>query len=154
MAWTYNPSDFTEQDFAPIPVGDHRVRISNVVEKTFKSGNEGYEITFDVSGYGSKLWHYIVLDHSDVKKTNQKLGSFFESFGITDYDLGHYRNWVGKVGGVKVRHEEYNGDQQAKVHYCLSKKNQEKLPAAKFNGTAAPAGFAPLPNISDSELPF
>ena len=148
--WVFDSNDYEEKDFSIIPEGEHRVRIADVVEKTFRSGNEGYEVTFEISGYRSKLWYYIVLDRNDVKKTNQKIGSFFESFGITDPDLSHHRNWVGKVGAVRVRHEEYNGAQQAKVAFCLSKKNQENLPPAQFsNNTVATA-----PVIEDSELPF
>lgn len=155
--WTFNPAEYDENSFAPIPVGDHRVRINEVVEKNFKSGNSGYEITLDVSGYGSKLWFYLVLDPNDTKKTNQRIGSFFDSFGITDYNMAHFAAWKGKIGAVRVKHEEYNGDQQAKVAFCLSRKNQDKLPAWKENGnggSAAPAsGFAPA-DIDDSELPF
>ena len=150
MSWIFNPQDYETQDFGIIPTGDYRCRITDVVAKTFRSGNEGYEVTFEISGYRSKLWYYIVLDRSDVKKTNQKIGGFFESFGITDPDLSHHRNWVGKVGGVRVRHEEYNGEPQAKVAFCLSKRNQDKLPPAKFNDAAPTAA----PVINDSELPF
>ena len=59
-------------------------------------------------------------------------------------------NWAGKVGAVRVKHETYNGEQQAKVAFCLSKRNQDKLSPAKFND-AAPAA---APVIEDSELPF
>ena len=155
--WTFNPNDYTNNDFAPIPVGDHRVRINEVIEKTFGSGNEGFEITLDVSGHPSKLWYYLVLDRSDTKKTNQRIGAFFESFGIADYDLSHYRGWVGKLGGVRVKHEEYNGDQRAKVSFVLSKRNQEKLPAWHGNVTPTVAPTAP-PNFvelkTDEDLPF
>ena len=154
MAWIFNPHDYEEKDFAPVPEGDHRVRIAEVVFKTFKSGNEGYEITLDVSGHNSKLWHYLVLKQDDPKKTNQNIGSFFDSFEITDWDLSHYRNWVGKVGAVRVKHEDYNGTTSAKVAYCISWAKQEKLPAAKFSGTVASAGgFNPV-EIDDAELPF
>lgn len=156
MAWTYNPNDYMEQDFAPIPVGDHRVRISDVVFKTFNSGNQGYEITLEVSGRSSKLWHYLVLKHDDPKKTNQNIGSFFDSFGITDTNMDHYRGWVGKVGAVRVRHEDYNGSPSAKVAFCLSRAKQDKLPAAQFSGAVPTtnAGFAPMPDINDDYLPF
>ena len=158
--WTYNPNDYKENDFAPIPAGDHRVRINDVIEKTFNSGNSGFEITLDVSGHNSKLWFYLVLDPADTKKTNQRLGAFFESFGITDYDLSHYRGWIGKIGGVRVKHEEYNGENRPKVAFCLSKKNQEKLPAWKGEAQATvpnayggnTPGFVDIPN--DDTLPF
>ena len=152
--WTFNPNEYEEKSFSMIPEGDHRARITDVVEKTFRSGNEGFEITLEVSGHSSKLWYYLVLDSSDTKKTNQRIGSFFDSFGITDPDLSHYRNWVGKVGAVRVKHEDYNGEKQAKVSFCLSQKNQEKLPEAKFSNMAPARGFAPAANINESELPF
>jgi len=151
MAWIFNPNEFEAQEFSIVPVGDHRVRIADVVEKTFNSGNNGYEVTLTVSAQSSKLWFYLVLDPSDTKKTNQRIGTFFESFGITDYDTSHYRGWVGKVGAVRVRHEEYNGSTSAKVAFCLSKKNQEKLPPAQF-GNTAPVTSAPV--IEASDLPF
>lgn len=154
MAWIFNPNEFEAQDFSIVPVGDHRVRIADVVEKTFNSGNSGYEVTLSVSGHNSKLWHYLVIDPSDSKKTNQRIGTFFESFGITDYDTSHYRGWVGKVGAVRVRHEEYNGSTSAKVAFCLSRKNQEKLPPAKFNDNAAPTTAATNMGFDMSDLPF
>ena len=158
--WTFNPNEYSANDFAPIPAGDHRVRINEVVEKTFGSGNEGFEITLDVSGHGAKLWFYLVLDRADTKKTNQRIGSFFESFGIGDFDLSHYRGWIGKIGGVRVKHEEYQGEQKAKVAFCLSKKNQEKLPAwqGETVPTAAPNFTNTTPKFeelkTDDDLPF
>lgn len=159
--WTFNPDDYSANDYAPIPAGDHRVRINDVVEKTFNSGNEGYEITLDVSGHNGKLWFYLVLDRNDVKKTNQRIGSFFESFGIGDFDLSHYRGWIGKIGGVRVKHEEYNGNTSAKVAFCLGRKNQEKLPAWKGEAQpSAPSAYSGVPTPgfeelkTDSDLPF
>jgi len=158
--WTFNPAEYSANDYAPIPTGDHRVRINDVVEKKFSTGNEGFEITLDVSGHGGKLRYYLVLDPNDSKKTNQRIGTFFESFGIGDFDLAHYRGWVGKIGGVRVKHEEYNGSTFAKVAFCIGRKNQEKLPAWKDNGATAtstatavpPANFTDVTNNDD--LPF
>lgn len=154
--WTFNPNEYTASEFSIIPAGDHRVRINEVVEKTFNSGNEGFEITLDVSGHNGKLWFYLVLDRNDTKKTNQRIGTFFESFGIGDFDLSHYRGWIGKIGGVRVKHEEYNGNQTAKVAFCLSRKNQEKLPAWKGDAPTATATVTPnfVAVNTEDELPF
>lgn len=153
--WVFNPADYTATDFSIIPTGDHRVRINDVVEKTFSSGNNGFEITLDVSGHNGKLWFYLVLDHNDTKKTNQRIGTFFESFNIGDPDLSHYRSWIGKIGGVRVKHEEYNGSNTAKVAFCLSRKNQDKLPAWKGD---MPTTAVNTPNLqpidTNSDLPF
>ena len=150
--WTFDANQYEEQDFSIIPAGDHRVRIADVEEKVSKGGNEMYEITFEVSGHNSKLWFYLVLDQSDPKKTNQRIGDFFNSFGITGHALGTGKQWIGKVGAVRVKHEEYNGNMSAKVAFVLNRKNQEKLPPAKFASTAAAPG-QPVA-VSESELPF
>ena len=154
--WNFDPNMYQETEFTIIPAGDHRVRIFDVVERKFNSGNEGYEITLTVNGYNSKLWFYLVLDANDPKKTNQRIGDFFNSFGITDYSMGSGQQWVGKVGAVRVKHEAYNGNMSAKVAYVLNRKNQEKLAPWKNPADAAPtAPMTPVtPVINESDLPF
>ena len=139
--WNYDPSQYEEKKpFEPIPAGDYRARVADVTEKRFNSGNEGYEITLDVSGQNSKLWFYLVLNPNDVKATNQRIGAFFDSFGITDNVLGSGQQWIGKIGAVRVKHEEYNGNTSAKVAFCISKNRQDRLAAwvEPDSGCAAP----------------
>lgn len=126
--WTYNPNEYTARNFEIIPEGDHRVRISNVQEKVFSTGNEGFEITLDVPGHAGKLWYYLVLDHRDPMKTNQRIGMFFDSFAIHDFDLNHYADWIGYDGAVRVKHNLYNGNTSASVIFCLSRSQQKKFP--------------------------
>jgi hypothetical protein len=155
--WQFNPNDYEASAFSIIPQGDHRVRIEDVVFKKSKVGNDMFEITLSVSGHSGMVWHYLTLDANDPKKTNQKIGTFFESFGITDYNMVNYPRWKGKVGGARIIHEEYEGNQRAKVRFLLSRKNQEKLPPAKFGSTvsAAPAAtnYATIDD-EDEGLPF
>lgn len=157
MEWNYNPNDYTERSFELIPIGDHRVRISDVTERTFKSGNEGYEMILEVSGYKGRLWYYLVLDRSNPSQTNQRLGEFFESFNIPDYSMGTGKQWIGQVGGVRVKHELYNGNNSAKVQYLLTQERQSKLPPWQVDDSGLPympqspmMSDLPLPN----ELPF
>ena len=128
------------------------MRITDVVEKHFRSGNEGYEMTLEVSGYNSKLWYYLVLDKSNPTQTNQRIGDFFNSFGITSPAMGSGKQWVGAAGAVRVKHEDYNGQTSAKVAFCIARKNQDKLAPWKA-GNSAPQMTA-APEISDSDLPF
>ena len=150
--WQFDPSQYKENDYQIIPVGDYRARIADVVEKQFKSGNEGYEITLDINGYNSKMWFYLVLDPADPAKTNQRIGDFFNSFGITSPAMGTGKQWIGMVGAVRVKHEEYNGTQSAKVAYCLARNRQDKLAPWK-NGAAQAAPAAPQVEIP-ADLPF
>ena len=125
--WVYNASDYTARNFELIPEGDHRVRIKNVIEKVFSTGNEGFEITLDVPGYNSKLWYYLILDPTEPAKTNQRLGMFFDSFNICDFDLSHFENWIERDGAVRVKHNIYNGSKTANVRFCLSRSQQSKF---------------------------
>ena len=127
--WTYNSKDFKINENTLIPEGDHRVVVNRVTVKTYSSGNEGFEIMLDVSGYPGKLWHRIIIDPSNPEKTNHHLGKFFESFGITNYDLNCYDEWVGKDGAVRVKHEAFGDSMSAKVIFCITRAYQAKLPA-------------------------
>ena len=145
--WTFNKNDFkiNENTNTLIPEGDHRVVVSRVTIKTYSSGNEGFEIMLDVSGYPGKLWHRIIMDPNNPEKTNQHLGKFFESFDITNYDLNDFESWVGKDGAVRVKHDSYNGSLTAKVLFCITRAYQAKLPAwgqpsrPKSDGRTLPA---------------
>lgn len=153
--WNFDATQYKENDFQIIPVGDHRVRIVDVNEKRFNSGNEGFEVTLEVNGYGSKLWFYLVLDASNPERTNQRIGEFFNSFGITNTAMGTGKQWIGAVGAVRVKHEEYNGTQSAKVAYCINRGRQDKLPAWKVT-QVQPTTTAPAPGDINyyGELPF
>jgi hypothetical protein len=155
--WNFDATQYKENDFQIVPAGDHRVRISDVTEKTFSSGNEGYEITLEVNGHGSKLWFYLALDASNRERTNQRIGEFFNSFGITNTAMGTGKQWIGAVGAVRVKHEEYNGNMSAKVAYCIGKSRQDKLAPWKIATAQAPVQTAaPAPGDINyyGDLPF
>ena len=152
--WTFDPSQYSEKNFEIIPQGDYRERLEDVVEKTFSSGKQGYEITLAINGYNSRMWFYLVLDPSNVAQTNQRIGDFFNSFGITSPAMGTGKQWINAVGAVRVKHEPYNGENRAKVAYCIARNRQDKLDPWKNSGAAPNAqNFAPI-DVSDTELPF
>lgn len=149
--WNFDPSQYSEKNFEIIPVGDYRARISDVVEKKFSTGNEGYEITLDINGYNSKMWFYLVLDASNPAQTNQRIGDFFNSFGIVNPAMGSGKQWIGAVGAVRVKHEPYNGENRAKVAYCIARNRQDKLPA--WQNTAGVATPQTTPTFETVEIP-
>ena len=156
--WTFDPSQYEEKNFTVIPVGDYRARVADVVEKTFSSGNQGYEIMLDINGHNSKVWMYLVLDASNPQQTNQRIGDFFNSFGITNPAMGTGKQWIGAVGAVRIKHEEYQGNNTAKVAYVIAKSRQDKLPAWQnpTNGAAKNDGFMNIPDNVEipEDLPF
>lgn len=147
MEWKFERQ---EQQFEQIPVGKHRVRIASAEKAISKNGNDMLTLSFDVSGYSSKIWHHIVfmVEHPEI--TNRNLTAVFDSFGISDGDF-NLANWIGKAGGVMTKEDEYG----TKVRYFLSKKQQEELPAWKDSGNGDSVGKTPTEiQVDDDELPF
>ena len=70
--WNFNSSDYEEQSFKPIPVGDHRVRIASAEEQTSGSGKQMIKLVLEVSGHNATIWHYLVFLPDNTKLTNQK----------------------------------------------------------------------------------
>ena len=145
MKWNYNPEQYSEKNFKPIDEGDYRVRISKAEYKAYASGKACYEVTLDVSGHNNKLWYHIWLDPFDERKTNQKLGEFFHSFGIGAGEYQNFDAWVGKMGAVRVKHAEYEGRMMARAVFCLSCSQQDKLPAWE-------EGFMATQNCASQEV--
>lgn len=147
MEWNYQR---TESTFEEIPVGEHRVRIADAEKAISKNGNDMLVLTLDVSGYRSRLWHYVVFmpDHPEI--TNRNLTAIFDSFGIADGDF-NLANWKGKVGACMTKQDEFG----TKVRYFLSKKKQESLPPWK---EPSESGGNKKPQLEafddDGDIPF
>lgn len=161
IQWKYNATQAKEEDekrnYVLIPVGNHRVRVENVEAQTSKTGKDMWKFTFQVSGYNGKLFYYMVFNPENSGMTNRNLMNLWDSFGLQEGDMNE-SHFLGKVGAVKVKHEQYNGDMTAKVSYVLKKKDQRDLPPWKEPGTTQAANpllddtdFAP---IDDDDLPF
>lgn len=120
MDWKF---ERIEPKFDEIPVGEHRIRIASAEKAISRNGNDMLVLKFDVSGYDTKLWHYIVFLPESPEITNRNLTQFFDSFGIED-DNFNLESWVGKAGGCMTKEDEYG----TKIRYFISKKKQEKLP--------------------------
>ena len=159
MSWNYQRDEST--GFKPIPIGDHRIRIKKAEKTVSKnSGNEMLAFEFEVSGYNGKIFHNIVFLPDRPQITNRNLTQFFDSFkDIPDGDF-NTANWVGKIGACRVKHEEYNGNTNAKVQYFIHRDKQGDLPAwvEPENGSDAVMGASqPSVNVPvnvDEEVPF
>ena len=137
MSWEYKRE---EQQFQPIPVGKHRIRIKSAEKAQSNSGNDMLALQFDVSGYNSTLYHYITFLKDKPEITNRMLTSFFDSF--KDIPEGEFdtSKWVGKVGACVVKHEEYNGNTNARISYFVKADKQDDLaPWKEPDGSATVA---------------
>ena len=157
--WSYQRDEST--GFKPIPVGDHRIRIKKAERKESKTGKQMLAFEFEVSGYNGKIFHNIVFLPDRPEITNRSLTQFFDSF--KDIPEGEFElaKWVGKVGAATVKHEEYNGNTNAKIAWFIHKDKQGNLPPWKepengSNSTMGAGGGADVnvPGNIDDEVPF
>lgn len=152
--WNFNGND-VDEGFPLIPQGDHRVRIASVTEKKSKTGNDMIEISLDISNYPGHLFYYLVFLPDNTTMTNTNLKRLWESFGI---EIGNMNtaSWIGKVGAARIKHEDYNGDTQAKVSYFIEQKKQDKLPAWIEKSSRSSSSQPPAwsTGIANSDLPF
>ena len=127
MSWNFKREESSGFN-TNIPEGRHRIRIASADKAVSKNGNDMLALKFEVSGYNSYIFHYIVFMNDKPEITNRMLTQFFDSFsGIPegDFDTSH---WIGKVGACTVKHEEYNGNVSAKIGYFIHANKQGDLP--------------------------
>lgn len=157
MSWNYNREE--SNGFSTnVPEGKHRIRVKSAEKAVSKSGNDMLVLQFDISGYNSTLYHYITFMNDKPEITNRMLTAFFDSFkDIPDGDF-NMSNWVGKVGACVVKHEEYNGNVNAKISYFIKADKQDDLPAWKepenAGGAVGGTDFVNIPDGVVEELPF
>ena len=141
--WNFSREE--QPSFVPIPEGAHRVRIASAEKVVSKSDNPHDMITLklDVSGHAGYLFDHIVFLPDRPEITNRKLTAVFDSFkDIKEGDF-NLKNWVGKVGAAQVKHEDYKGNQQAKVHYYIAADKQGSLAPWKEPERKGSAGDVP-----------
>lgn len=159
MAWEYKRE---ERTFATVPEGRHRIRVKSAEMAVSKNGNEMISLQFEVSGYNSIIYHYI----TNNEYANQNLTQFFDAFkDIPEGDI-NLSHWVGKVGAAQIKHEEYNGNTNAKIRYFISANKQGDLPpwkepegskpkVAEYPETAKDAdGFMAIPQEALDAIPL
>lgn len=164
MAWEYSEKDYQDSKIT-IPAGRHRVRIASIMPKISKTGKYMYEMTFDVSGYSSRLFNYLVFMPDNPKMTNGNIGDIVHSFGVSgqiDPELVPV-GWVGTVGACMVKLDE---ESRSKISYFVAKEKAADLPPWKepehkqeCHGDPNPAPVPPAPpafypSVDDADLPF
>lgn len=148
MAWNYQR---VENEFTKIPEGDHRIRINEVSKEKSKTGRDMLKFQFDVNGYNSKLFHYIVFLPDRPEITNRNLTQFFDSFADIPDGNFNFMEWVGKVGAAEVEHDgEY-----VRIKRFIPKRKQASLPPWRESGngsvSSGPSGFT---EVDDDNMPF
>lgn len=152
MSWNFQRE---ETQFEVLAEGNYRIRVASAEKAQSKAGNDMLVLKFDVSGSNTNLFHYITFMKDKPEVTNRMLTQFFDSFkDIKEGDF-NISGYVGKVGACHVKHEEYNGNKQAKLSYFIKAEKQGDLPPWQEpnnnnNASASTASTAP----TDDDIPF
>lgn len=159
MAWEFKREESKGFD-TKIPEGLHRIRIKSAERAVSSKGNDMLVLQFEVSGYKGLLFHYITFMQDKPEITNRMLTAFYDAFRDIPEGDTNLASWVGKVGACNVKHEDYNGNMQARLHYFVPVERQGDLPAWKEpeGGSGAMMGgndgFVNVPTGIDEEVPF
>ena len=147
MAWEYKHVE-DDREFPLIPVGRYRVVIVGAEKAVSQRGNDMLVIKMQVSGYSSNVWAYIPFLDDRPEVTNRILTQMFECFAIDEgnFDLNSY---LGKAGGIAIKHDEFDGKPVAKFHYFLRRKAVNELPP--FVGEVPKFEYDELPLPEDDD---
>lgn len=124
--WNYSREEST---FQLPPEGDYRIRIKSAEKALSTTGKDMLTLQFEVSGSTTIVYHNIVFMPDRPELTNRLLTQFFDAFPGIEEGNFTLQSWIGQVGGAKLKYDEYDGKQKMVVHYFLSKKRMEDLPA-------------------------
>ena len=164
--WKYNPEDYGK--IKTITPDNYRVRIEKAEEQVSKKGFDMIKLTIKVSGHNQKVFEYIAFPPLEapanpaekekydnwVQSTNNKLGSIFDSFGITPGDL-NVMNWQGKVGAAKITNELDNqGNMQNRVKSFIKRDQQGLLPPWQESAVRPANVNADMVDPNDNDCPF
>lgn len=153
MAWDFKREESKGFD-TNIPEGKHRIRVKSAEKAVSKNGNDMLTLTFEVSGYNSLVFHHIVFMPDRPEITNRMLTQFFDAFkDIPEAELDTSK-WIGKVGACQIKHDEWNGNKTAKVHYFIAADKQGDLPAWKEPDADGGMMFDMSADVSEDEIPF
>ena len=143
MAFTYTGENVQETPAFKIPpVGDYNVLITKGEEKISKSGKNMIVLTVKIQHpeYHNEIFDYIV----DGEYAQQRIFNILKSCGITPtkgMSITH-NTFVNRSGKVRIKHEEYNGETQLRIHYW------------KAAASAPVEAEAPKSGVNPDDIPF
>ena len=160
MAYQYpgnsNPAD---RKFAAIPVGEYDVQIERAEEGISKSSHKQmmtlHLVVTGPTNAGAKLWFYIPYDENAPEKFSKVL----RSLGLPDVKQDITPElFEGECGRVKVKHQLWEGERQAKVHYWIAEEpGDAPVPDSEPASDTPPPPSAddePVPSVYEDKIPF
>lgn len=145
MAFTYTGENVQETpQYKLPPIDDYTVKIMKGEEKISKTGKSMICLNAKIQhkDYHNELFEYIV----DDEYAQQKIFNICTALGIpvTKGMPVTPQLFVGKTGTVRIKHDQYNGETNARIHYW-------KKPAETHS---SPASSSPASSVTPDDIPF
>jgi hypothetical protein len=107
----------TKPAFKVPPVADYDCQITKAEEGISKAGAKMIKLTVKLQHpeYHNELWDFIV----DGPYAQQKMYEVLSACGV-EPQIGQAVNssiFIGKIAKIRIKHEDYNGEPQARVAY-------------------------------------
>jgi hypothetical protein len=118
MAFTYTGENVQDKpSFKIPPVGEYYVQIMDGEEKISKTGKEMIVLTCEIiqCEYKNKIFEYIVAGDSAQQRIHDILLSCNRTPQKGQAITG--QTFVGLVGKVRIKHEQYNGETQLRINF-------------------------------------
>ncbi len=146
--FNYNPEQYNP-NAGRLQRGKYRIRINTAETCRSRTGKDGYRFELAVSGSKKTLKYWLFLDLDNIEKTNQRLGRFFDCFGVEHKTIfeGCEAAWVGLVGAAFI---DENDEGYMGIKFLLGKEEQLTLPPSDFPPIEA---FSAAPSIPNSAAP-
>lgn len=104
------------ESFQRAPEGTHTVKVVEMEETTFQSGNEGFKVAFEIMkgvGKGARVYENFLLTENSLWKLKSLLEAVrIKADGRIMLDTNKV---VGKTLEIDVYHEEYEGRMRARL---------------------------------------
>lgn len=104
------------ESFQRAPEGTHTVKVVEMKESTFQSGNEGFKVAFEIikgAGKGARVYENFPLAENSLWKLKSLLEAVrIKADGRIMLDTNKV---VGKTLEIDVYHEEYEGRMRARL---------------------------------------
>lgn len=104
------------ESFQRAPEGTHTVKVVEMEETTFQSGNEGFKVAFEImkgAGKGARVYENFPLAENSLWKLKSLLEAVkIKADGRIMLDTNKV---VGKILEIDVYHEEYEGRTRARL---------------------------------------
>lgn len=145
-------------DFAPLPVGEYEVVISEVKIDKSKAGNDMVKLTLtvrdnvDQPGQKRKFFDNMVVTEKAMFRFHQLIQALGFEQGHEFPTLVDFAKAIQfKNVRLKNKHEEYEGKQQDRVHYYMGTHHAHSGGQTAADPFSVPTGSTEIPT---GDLPF